>query len=77
MWKLGENGVPALMSKSIAKVWPRRMIIFEIQYQAQGTDLRRELVACLLAHGAPSQELELRQPGAVQITGKIMLVVVP
>ena len=43
------------MPPKVPMLSSRWMIMFVLQYQS---DLRRELVTCLLAHGSPSQELE-------------------
>ena len=42
------------MPPKVPMLSSRWMIMFVIQYQSHraGTDLRRELVACLLAHGS-------------------------
>ena len=44
------------MPPKVPMLSSRWMIMFVLQYQS---DLRRELVTCLLAHGSPSQELRL------------------
>jgi hypothetical protein len=51
------------MPPKVPMLSSRWMIMFVLQYQS---DLRRELVTCLLAHGSLPKSWSLRQTRAVQ-----------